>query len=141
SEREKIPEEDKKTQVFLRKIASLTQQLLKAAEVGDWPRVKESLLQGAYVNTVDARGYNALQKAIVAKKVSLELLNGLIAAGIDLHHKTDHQQNAFMLAKVHLPEMAVMLNDEPVLGLRRSLVAPTTLEACEISFQAHCERG
>lgn len=130
-----------KATAFLAEVDGACKSLLSTAEQGNWLGIKECLTQGAYINATNEQGYNAVQVAIIAQKLSLEMLNGLIGAGIDLEHQTSKTENTIALANQYMPELIPFLSPEPVMGIRKSLSTPMTTEALKTSFQEHCERA
>src|SRR5205814_7950648 len=71
----------------------------------------------------------------------LEMLNGLIGAGIDLEHQGVHTLKAVELANEHMPELTHLFSPEPVMGIRKSLNPSVEIEALKMSFQEHCDRA
>ena len=118
-----------------------SQKLLKASELGDVKQITECLSQGAYINSVDVKGFDALQKAIVAKKLSIELFTVLKKAGIDVNHENANKESTLFLAQTHTPEFAHFLKEDPILGLQESLKNPTTLEDCRKRFREEFDRA
>ncbi len=113
-------------------------KLFNAAELGDSKAVEACLSQGAYINSVDAKGYDALQKAILSQKLSLELFNVLKRAGIDINHENANHETTSTLAKTHIPKLAYILHDEPILGIREFL--KTSDGDAIAAFDAECNR-
>ncbi len=122
----------------LKSQSELALKLFNAAEHGNYKAVEACLSQGAYINSVDAKGYDALQKAILSQKLSLELFNVLKKAGIDVNHENANHETTLSLAKTHIPKLAYILNDEPILGIRE--VLKTSDGDAIAAFDAECSR-
>ncbi len=122
----------------LKSQSELALKLFSAAELGDWKAVEACLSQGAYINSVDAKGYDALQRAILSQKLSLELFNVLKKAGIDINHENANHETTSTLAKTQIPKLAYILNDEPILGIRE--VLKTSDGDTIAAFDAECSR-
>ncbi len=122
----------------LKSQSELALKLFNAAEHGDYKAVEACLSQGAYINSVDAKGYDALQKAILSQKLSLELFNVLKKAGIDINHENANHETTSTLAKTQIPKLAYILHDEPILGIREFL--KTSDGDTIAAFDAECSR-
>ena len=131
----------RESNAFLDTVSIKSQNFLSAAEQGNWFEMQENLSQGAYVNAVNTQGYNALQVAIIAKKLSLEMLHGLTNAGIDLENQTDSTLKTVELANQHMSEIAHLLSSEPVIGIWKSLSTSVDIAALKRSFLEHCDRA
>jgi len=127
--------------IFMANVNEASKSLLSAAEQGNWLGIYENLAKGADINGMNEQGYNALQVAIIAKKLSLDVLNVLIEAGIDLEHQTSQVESAVVLANQHMPEFTHLLSPEPVTGILKSLSKPLDSEAMKKNLQEHSQRA
>lgn len=122
---------------FSNKMKTCSEAFFIMAKIGDWEHLNTLLLRGVYINTVNQNGNNALQNAIISKKVTLPLLNGLIKAGIDLNHVNAKQENAASLAKIHMPHIMHLFTYDPIMGLANSLNQQNNLDDKNVGFLAH----